>query len=538
MPLRIAFLGWAQLSLQERQGTGYNFYASELAAGLAARGHCVFYLRSGLDYRIGGTPQIEAFEVWRGVECHHFFNSPNVSPAAENFRNMAAETHSPEAVRVVLAWLDRVDAQIVHVHSLEGLSLDTLPAIRSSGRAVVVTPHNYWCVCPQVDLLYQERELCVDYQGGRRCVDCVTARDPALVRRRRALRQAFDKTLGPGAVPTFRAQAAKLRARLRSVSSRPDNRGAVDSRSAEDLLQGFTPSSDGTFDHGLDLAPGESLPELGSSPLDANEHFLTAQHHVESANEYGERRAMGVAAFNHASAILAPSEFLRRTHAAMGVEEHRLRTIPYGSPGFDRIRRRALASPFYDSRPWDARSATRPLRFAFHGTTRNNKGLLWLLRAIPLLETGIRQRCQFLIRAAGWDWPFRKVMSPYPEVQFLGGYDALQLLAAGGDYEVGIMTHVWFDNLPLVMLEHLHAGKFVVTSRLGGPADWIVEPKNGMLYAAGHPEQLAACIAKLVNGDVPIPSPREIHAASPLPSFPEHLDVIESIYGELLPVAR
>jgi glycosyltransferase involved in cell wall biosynthesis len=529
-PRRIAFLGWAQLSLQERQGTGYNFYASELATGLAARGHRVSYLRSGLDYRIGMQMRIEPFETWRGVECHHFFNSPNVSPAAENFRNMAAESQSPGATRVVLDWLDRIHAEIVHVHSLEGLSLDLLPAIRASGRAVVVTPHNYWYVCPQVDLLYQERDLCDDYQGGLRCVDCVPARDPALVRRRRALRQAADATLGAGFVPAFRARVAKLRAQLRPSPPRGSDPAEA---APADLFRGFTPASDGTFDHGLRVAAWEAPPELGASPIDANERFLAAKCHDTGVNEYGARRAAGVEALNQTSAILAPSDFLRRAHAAMGVDERRLRSLPYGSPHFDRIRRRAIASPFYDARPWDPQTATRPLRFAFHGTTRNNKGLLWLMRAIPLLDTAIRQRCQFGIRAAGWDWTLRKLMSPYPEVQFLGGYDALQLLAAGGDYEVGIMTHVWFDNLPLVMLEHLHAGKFVVSSRLGGPADWIVEPKNGMLFAAGHPDELAACITRIVRGDVPLPSPREIHAASPLPSFPEHVSAVESVYEEM-----
>jgi glycosyltransferase involved in cell wall biosynthesis len=185
-------------------------------------------------------------------------------------------------------------------------------------------------------------------------------------------------------------------------------------------------------------------------------------------------------------------------------------------------------------RPWDPHDARRPLRFAFHGTTRNNKGLLWLLRAIPLLDPDVRRRCQFVIRAAGWDWPFRKLASPYPEVQFTGGYDALQLLAAWGEYDVGILCHVWFDNLPLVMLEHLHGGKFVVSSRLGGPADWLDSRVTGLLYAAGHPEQLAQCITRLVRGDVTIASPREIHAAAPLPSFPAHVAQIEEIYLEAL----
>lgn len=530
--IRIALLGWAQLSLQERQGTGYNLYASELASGLAERGHAVFYLRSGLDYALGRRIHIAPFEIWRGVHCSHLFNSPNLSPAAENFRNMPAEMRCPELVERVLRWLDDVRADLVHVHSLEGFSLDLPAAIRASGRPLVVTPHNYWYLCPQVDLLYQERELCEDYQGGRRCIDCVGAPDPSSARRRRAARQTLERLLGPGFVPATRAQLSTIRASLRTTFSRRGPSASSGDSPRADLLHGFEPNDDGTFDHGLRVEPREAPAELGSCAPDQNERFVTAKHHSVIHNEYGTRRATGVAALNHVSAILAPSDFLRRAHAAMGVEERRLRTLPYGSPHFDRIHRRALASPFYAVRPWDPVTARRPLRFAFHGTTRNNKGLLWLLRAIPLLDADVRKRCQFVIRASGWDWPFRKMMSPYPELQFGGGYDSLQLLATGGDYEVGVMTHVWFDNLPLVMLEHLHGGKFVVSSRLGGPADWIQPPKNGLLYAAGHPDELASCITRLVTGEVVIPSPREIHEASPLSSFPEHLRAVEAIYAE------
>ena len=227
---RIALLGWAQLSLQERQGTGYNLYASELASGLVQRGHAVFYLRSGLDYALGRGIHIAPFESWRGVHCSHLFNSPNLSPAAENFRNMSAEMRCPELTEHVLRWLDEVRADLVHVHSLEGFPLDLPAAIRASGRPLVVTPHNYWYLCPQVDLLYRERELCEDYEGGRRCIDCVGAPDPSSARRRRAARQTLDRLLGPGFVPATRAQLSTIRAALRRTFSRREpSASSVDS---------------------------------------------------------------------------------------------------------------------------------------------------------------------------------------------------------------------------------------------------------------------------------------------------------------------
>ena len=138
--------------------------------------------------------------------------------------------------------------------------------------------------------------------------------------------------------------------------------------------------------------------------------------------------------------------------------------------------------------------------------------------------------------------PFRKRLSRYPEVQFAGGYDLLQLIGAGGEYDVGLLPHIWFENSPLVMLEHLHAGKLVISSRLGGPPEWLVDGRelgsdryNALLFPGGEPEGLAEAIRALVVGEVAIPSAREVHDATPmLQSYPAHVSEVDSIYQQLI----
>jgi glycosyltransferase involved in cell wall biosynthesis len=126
-------------------------------------------------------------------------------------------------------------------------------------------------------------------------------------------------------------------------------------------------------------------------------------------------------------------------------------------------------------------------------------------------------------------------------VQFAGGYDLLQLIGAGGEYDVGILPHIWFENSPLVMLEHLHAGKLVISSRLGGPPEWLVDGRenteayNALLFAGGEPEGLAEAIRALVVGEVELPSALGIHEATPiLQSYPAHVAEVDSIYQELV----
>ncbi len=536
-PLRVAFLGWARLSFQAREGSGYNLSASELASGLALMGHSVFYLRAGMDYSLKRGMFIKRHETWRGVECFDLFNSPNLSPASANFERMGTEMANPGQVRVVLSWLDEIRADVVHVHSLEGSSLDLIGAIRKSGRAVVITPHNYWYACPQVDLLHKEREVCQDYEGGKRCVGCLEPENATRVLTRRRREQTMVRLFGHAPYQSVRHAWLFLKQRAKGAGRTKRPVAWVPPPLDPEIGMGFDvgePSEhSGRVEHNLRLDAQDKVVTLGRSALDQNERFLNATHHLTVLNEYGKRRVAGIEALSAANLVIPPSRFVLNTFLRMGMRPEVGRHVRLGQVHFDQLNRLVRRSPFYGVRPWSAGSG-RPLRLAFHGTVRNNKGLEILTSAIPLLSKEVRQRCHFQVRAAGWDWTFRKRLSVFPEVQFCGGYDMLQLLASVGEYDVGILPHVWFENSPLVLLEHLHAGKFVIASRLGGPPEWIDEGRNGMLFPAGQPEALAVCITRLVSGEVAIPSPSEIHSASELRSYPDHVREVSDIYAEVL----
>lgn len=548
-PMRVAILAWARLSAQAKEGSGYNLSASELATGLSLSGHKVSYLRSGMHYSaVKRGPHVRQTEVWREIDCYTLYNSRNLSPAATNFQNMEAEISCPRDNAVVLAWLREIKAEIVHVHSLEGFAMDLIGAMRDAGFPVVITTHNYHYGCPQVDLLHKETECCLDYEGGQRCVGCLTAPEPAKARRNRSVLQAFERTIGPELTVAMRNTAKLAKKRVRGESARvarPEDQVKPDAETGRGFDAGGC-EHPGTYDFGLEVISRDKIDELGRAPADANERFeSTSDLHLRVVNVYGERRRAGIEALNRASLVTPPSAFMCRAYEAMGVKPELLRHVRLGQPHFDQIHRRARRSPYYDVRPWDPAAAKRPLRVAFWGTTRNNKGFGVMARAIEHLDKATRQTCQFIVHAGGGDWGYRKWLSKFPEVSFLGGYDRMQLIAGAGEYDVAVLPHIWFENSPLVMLEHLHAGKFILSSRLGGPVDWICEPGseqaqkngglgNGLFYPGGDDEALARCIERVVRGEVVLPSPREIHAVSTLWSYPQHVAEVESIYRGLL----
>ncbi len=538
--LNVAIFGWARLAHQGTEGSGYNLSASELAVGLHLMGHRVHYLASGRRYDLRPGMHTIHTETWRGVRCDDLVNSPNVAPASKNFTNMRAETAHAAQTALVLRWLRDHAIDVVHVHSLEGFPLELIGAMRDRGLPVVVTPHNYWYACPQVDLMRSETSMCMDYEGGRRCVGCMPDRPVSRTRLKRRVGQSLERIVGNGVTGLGRRASHELKLRWREMRGRlpkdlPSDRDP-DPESALGLeIVGEAASSDGLVRHLIKerRVAGVRRP-VAPTPIDANERFLAGDRHLVVLNDYGKRRVDGIAALNRASLVIPPSEHVRRVYVAMGLREDRSRVVRLGQPHFDQIHRRVKRSPYYTVRPWEARRADRPLRFAFFGAMRPSKGIDVVAAAITLLPREVRERCHFFIRASGNDWPLRKPLSQYPQVSWNGGYDLLQLINSWGDYDVGLLPHVWMENSPLVLLEHLHAGKFVICSRLGGPVEWVREPENGLLVPGGHPEALVDAITRLVRGDVTIPSPEEVHRATPLlRGWPDHVREIDAIYQSL-----
>lgn len=536
----IAILGWARLSEQGDQGSGYNLSASELATGLVCSGHRVLGLASGMRYSPMPGIRIEHDLRWRGVQTYNVINSPSVAPAALNFGNLGPESESPKLTSVILKWLEDHRVEIVHIHSLEGYSLDLIRAIRSTGRPIVVTLHNYWFVCPQVDLLRAEQSVCLDYEDGRACETCVHTGAAATKRRRRAVSQVMIKVLGHRATDVVRDALDDVLAMVRGGASpvqrfTPLSRSGVPLDAASGLTPGrarLRPSLPPDTD-GIDHESGYERP-----PADANEQMLeNTERHRSGSTRFAKRRSDGVEALNAASAVVSPSRYLRDVHQAMGVRDELLSHIPLGQPHFDELFRVAASSAYYETVPWSP-GASRPLRFAFHGTTRANKGLEVLVRALPLLGDEVHARAQFNIRALGHDTPFRRRLAPFANVSFEGQYDIPQLVRASGTYDVGILSHIWLENSPLVMWEHLYAGKLCIAPRLGGSAEVVRDRANGAFFAPGDPEDLARVITEIVQGERPLPSAKQIHDASELHGYPAHVARVASLYETLLSEER
>jgi len=497
------------------EGGGLNQVVTQLARGLVARGARVLYLRSGLEYSLKAGIRIEAEGEWQGVECFSVVNSPNLSIGAANFENVREQIASRQHSRLVASFLRERNVDVFHLHAFEGVGFDLVDAVQSVGIPVVITPHNYAALCPQVDLLHQERMVCDDYEGGKRCVTCLRVPDFAWERTRRArvhsLRRALSPRVFDSLKPMAKPAAGAIVRALRAI------RGGGRRTTFE------VPAAPGAAFH-------ETLP--AGAPLAHERLLANADRHLIVLNNFGERRLAGVAAMNRASLVLAPSKFLARVHQAMGVSESVIRHTPLGLAHLDALRDRAMASGGLDVPAWSP-GEPRTLRLVYLGNCWVNKGLHLLVEAVRLLEPATRARLRLDVYASGDDRPFRERLAAHANVRFHGSFGADEQARTLDDADIGVFPGIALENSPLVIQEMLAAGRFVIASRRGAMEEFVSEGRSGTFFNPGDTGALADAITRVVKGDVRVPTRREVLDFAPRTTFSQFLDSVERAYADV-----
>src|SRR5262249_18300639 len=140
-----------------------------LAKSLSRRGHDVLVL-----YRGPSTARGE-FEVeegtFDGLRTVRIINNLRQPTVALSYRNHAAE-------RAFLDVAHRFRPHVVHIQHALHLSASLVPVSAAHGWPTVLTLHDYWFVCPTVQLLRPDGKLCGGPGSGFACFTCVGRNEP------------------------------------------------------------------------------------------------------------------------------------------------------------------------------------------------------------------------------------------------------------------------------------------------------------------------------------------------------------------------
>ncbi len=150
-----------------------------------------------------------------------------------------------------------------------------------------------------------------------------------------------------------------------------------------------------------------------------------------------------------------------------------------------------------------------------------------LLKAIALLRQGGVQVKALLIG----DGPERPAIEAEisalglsNQVHITGMIPDVRLTIAACDVMVLASTAV--ETFSLAALEAMSLGKPMIMTRIGGAAEQVTHGENGMLFEAGRPEALAACLRELADANA-----RQRMGANAARRVRAHFDVSNMVAG-------
>lgn len=500
--MRILFYNWVDYLDDEKRGGGVTVYQRNVIQALAERPDVeAVFLSSGISYDLfSSRPRWERVRHGPTQDRARRFeivNSGVLSPSHHSFGN-TAQIEQPETAEAFFDFMEKKGPfDVVHFNNLEGVPAAVLRLKeRFPNTRVVFSLHNYYPLCPQVNLWFQERENCRDFERGRRCETCLPHRhDERIVRLANAVAFNLKKWgVRPGTRLFDRAFMPGMRFARRAIGAY-----ARLSRKGREALA-------------LPPAP----------PLRPGKAGLLKPLHLPH-RAFQDRRERFVETINsHCDVVLGVSARVCDVAAHFGISADLLRTSYIGT---------AQAPKWAETEP-------RPqivqedgtLTMAYLGYMRQDKGFFFLLDALEAMPAAMAARIRLVICARRGDDATMLRLSAlsdrFLDVQYANGYSHKELDTLLADVDLGVVPVLWEDNLPQVAIE-MHARHIpLLTSDLGGAQELARCPD--MVFRSGSIPAFHDAITNILAGRI---SSAEYwrHALVPV-SMEEHLDQLLAIF--------
>ena len=212
--------------------------------------------------------------------------------------------------------------------------------------------------------------------------------------------------------------------------------------------------------------------------------------------------------------VIAPSRFLASVMRGAGVPEAQLVSIRHPMP----------RQTWYPPPPADGR-----LRVLYVGRLAKEKGI------DVLIEAARRSGCHLEIAGTGpMEAELRRNVGHDANIRFLGFLTPQQVLAAMRASHVVAVPSVWYENVGLVMLEALAAGRVVAASEIGGIPEYLAGVPGSLLVQPGSVEAWQAALETLAKTDPADAGRQAWEASNAAPGWTEHAEQVLSVYRDVM----
>lgn len=482
--MRVLFYNWADYLDREGRGGGVSVYQRNLIEGLASQdGVETAFLSAGLAHDLRRrAPKIVTLQTGKSPR-YILVNSGLIAPSHANFGGPAQLDH-PATEAAFARFIDRTGPwDVIHFNNLEGLPANILALKhRWPGTKFVLSLHNYYPFCPQVNLWHAERDPCTDFDHGRKCATCLPGiPDPRPIRLAYGIGWRMSRLgAGPGTVFYDRAFRPLISLAWRSL---------------------------------------RRVLRLRHRPQPAP----TATPRQNNGHAYAQRRKRMVGLINtYCDTVLCVSDRVRQIAEHYGLDPARLQTQYIGTKEAAAWARTTPRTTFLD--------ADGTLRLAYLGYMRRDKGFHFLMQALADLPPEIAGRVHLTIAARPGDADalrlMAKVTATLKAVHHVDGYSHADLDDLLASVHLGVIPVMWEDNLPQVAVE-MHARHIpLLTSDRGGAQELGNCP--ALVFKAGNAPDFTHKLREILAGTT-TPAPYWATARPPV-AMADHIPALLALY--------
>ncbi len=333
-------------------------------------------------------------------------------------------------------FLDEIKPDIVHFQHLVRLSASMVEIAKRRGIPAILTLHDFWFLCPQIQLLTNDNRACSGPDSNAKCANC----------------EKIFYTYG----------------KLECSETRNDSKANFFKYPPEPLktIKKLVPSKIKTALKEKFYKTHPATAPITPDMIEKRSRFLRD-------------------ILDKVDVILAPSKFLREKFIGYGIAKNRIVHLGHG------IGHKPLAN--------FSKEFSNRFRFGFVGGGAEHKGIRVLLKAFNKIIKDNVVLSIFGPYSSSHLHKLRKELRMDSRITFHGPFNNREISSVFSKFDVLVYPSIWYENQPIAILEALLARIPVITSNLGGMSELVQDGATGLLFEAGNPEDLYQKMASVID---------------------------------------
>lgn len=158
------------LGLPPYRSGGLTKYSIDLMTTQVQKRNEVALLYPG-QINILGTTVIKKNKDFIGISVYEIIN-PLPVPLLGGVTEPESFMKPMKGEKTFVDFLKKINPDVIHIHTLMGIHFEFFEAAKRLGIKIIFTSHDYYGICPKVNLIESNGNICESFEDGQKCVAC------------------------------------------------------------------------------------------------------------------------------------------------------------------------------------------------------------------------------------------------------------------------------------------------------------------------------------------------------------------------------